>query len=255
MHVCQVTFSPTGGTQRVADIVSEGLGAVAERIDLTDPDLDLASVNLDEEDVVVISVPSFGGRVPALASQRLAQVRGGGARAVLVCVYGNRAYEDTLAELEDVAQVAGFCVVAALAAVAEHSIIRQYATGRPDDADRAALSDMARRIVEKLAGPNADAAPAGVPGNRPYKKAGGATLVPKGDKSCVSCGRCAQRCPARAIDPASPRKTDAARCIGCMRCVAECPQGARKVNAALVAVASTAMKKVCSVRKEPELYL
>lgn len=255
MQVVQIVFSPTGGTQRVADIIAEALGKPAERVDLTSPTAGFSSVHLDEEDLVVIAVPSYGGRVPALAAERLAQVRGHGARAVLVCVYGNRAYEDTLVELEDVASAAGFHEVAAVAAVAEHSILHQYATGRPDSADRAELEGFARRIAEKLAGQNADAAPTGVPGNRPYRQAGGSAMVPKGDSSCVACGLCARRCPAQAIDPASPRKTDPERCIGCMRCVSECPQGARKVSGALLKAAGLALRKACSERKGCELYL
>lgn len=255
MQVVQVVFSPTGGTQRVADIVAGALGRPAERVDLTDPGADFSALHFDEEDVAVIAVPSFGGRVPAVAAERLARVHGHGARAVLVCVYGNRAYEDTLVELEDVARAAGFQEVAAIAAVAEHSILHQYATGRPDDTDRAELEGFAHRIAEKLAGPDAGTAPLGVPGNRPYKEAGGTTMVPKGDSSCVACGLCARRCPVRAIDLASPRKTDAERCIGCMRCVSECPHGARKVNGALLKAAGLALRKACSVRKGCELYL
>ncbi len=255
MQVVQIAFSPTGGTQRAADIVTEALGSPGEKIDLTDPHASFSTIRLDEEDVAVIAVPSFDGRVPALAAERLARVSGHGARAILVCVYGNRAYEDTLVELEDVARAAGFHEVAALAAVAEHSILHQYATGRPDGTDRAELEDFARRIAEKLAGPDAATAPTGVPGNRPYKNAGSSTMVPKGDSSCVACGLCARRCPAQAIDPANPRKTDAERCIGCMRCVSECPQGARKLNGALLKAAGLALRKACSERKGCEFYL
>ena len=61
------------------------------------------------------------------------------ARAVLMCVYRNRAYEDTLLELADTAEKAGFHVIAAVAAIAEHSVIREIAAGRPDAADRARL--------------------------------------------------------------------------------------------------------------------
>ncbi|MDE6280624.1 MAG: hypothetical protein K2M15_02335, partial [Oscillospiraceae bacterium] len=99
-------------------------------IDLTDAALQ--STDLDDNDLAVIAIPSFGGRVPALAAQRLAKIHGNQARCVVMCVYGNRAYEDTLVELEDLARQSGFQVIAAVAAVAEHSIMHQYAAGRPD---------------------------------------------------------------------------------------------------------------------------
>ena len=59
-------------------------------------------------------------------------MKGNQARAVLVCVYGNRAYEDTLIELKDVADKAGFVPAAAVATIAEHSIMHKFAAGRPD---------------------------------------------------------------------------------------------------------------------------
>ncbi len=67
-----------------------------------------------------------------------------------MCVYGNRAYDDTLKELNDIAVSCGFKVVAAVAAVAEHSICHQYATGRPDGDDAEKLRDFARQIAIKM---------------------------------------------------------------------------------------------------------
>ena len=53
----------------------------------------------------------------------------------MVAVFGNRAYDDALLEMQDVASEIGFRVIAAVAAVAEHSIIRKYGKGRPDADD------------------------------------------------------------------------------------------------------------------------
>lgn len=180
-------------------------------------------------------------------------MQGNGARAVLVCVYGNRAYEDTLVELEDAAVQAGFQVVAGVAAIAEHSIAHQYAAGRPDSQDKQQLQDFGRNIWDKLQA--GDHSQPTLPGNRPYKKAGGVGMVPKPAKDCNRCGLCAQQCPVQAIDPADPSRTDKELCISCMRCVAVCPQGARKVNPVMLTAAQVALKKVCSDRKEGELFL
>ena len=198
--------------------------------------------------MVVIAMPSFGGRAPAVAIERLKKIHGNGANCVLVCVYGNRAYEDTLAEMEDAAKECGFMVVAAISAVAEHSIMPQYATGRPDEADRKQLTDFADLIAGKTGSVSM------IPGNLPYKKAGGAGLVPKPDKSCVKCGLCANTCPVRAID-SNQFIADSKKCISCMRCMKLCPQNARKINGMMVSVAALAIKKACSVRKENELFL
>ena len=156
-------------------------------------------------------------------------------------------------ELEDAAVQAGFQVVAGVAAIAEHSIAHQYAAGRPDSQDKQQLQDFGQKIWDKLQA--GDHSQPTLPGNRPYKKAGGVGMVPKPAKDCNRCGLCAQQCPVQAIDLADPSRTDKELCISCMRCVAVCPQGARKVNPVMLTAAQVALKKVCSDRKEGELFL
>lgn len=249
----QIVFSPTGGTQKAADMLAQEWNKQVVKVDLSSATQDFSAVNVQEGDVVIIAVPSFGGRVPALAAQRLSRIKGNGARCVVMCVYGNRAYEDTLIELNDIAANCGFDVVAAVAAVAEHSICHQYAAGRPDDDDAERLRGFAGQIQAKIE--RGEEKPPKIPGNRPYKKAGGAALVPKADNRCNGCGICAVKCPAQAIDAAAPKGTDAKKCISCMRCIAVCPQHARGVNKLMVSAAAMALKKACSARKECELYL
>lgn len=99
MSVFEIVFSPTGGTQKVSGLVAGALGKNTVTVDLTDSGLDFNAVSMTEDDVAVISVPAYAGRIPAVVADRLGMVRGNGARAVLVCVYGNRAFEDTLVEL------------------------------------------------------------------------------------------------------------------------------------------------------------
>ena len=247
-------FSPTGGTEKVARILCSAMCSAVKTIDLTNHHFVPVNLSAEPDEMAVIALPSYGGRVPALAAERLANIHASGTPCVLVCVYGNRAYDDTLTEMEDLAKQCGFTVIAAVAAISEHSIMHQYAAGRPDAVDEQNLTEIGAKILKKLSC-SQEHAPVQVPGNRPYKKAGKVGLVPKATSACVSCGLCAEQCPAGAIRKDNLESADSHKCISCMRCVVKCPHTARKVNGAMVSVASLAIKKACSVRKECALYL
>ena len=130
MRVVEINFSPTGGTKKVADALCRSLKDNFETIDLTDSRYDFSSISFSQDDLVVIAIPSYGGRTPEVVISRISQITGNGCKSIIIGVYGNRAYEDTLVELQDIVQNSGFHVVAAIAAIAEHSIARQYDEGR-----------------------------------------------------------------------------------------------------------------------------
>ncbi|MCI7454692.1 MAG: hypothetical protein MSA93_05240 [Spirochaetales bacterium] len=152
MKTVEIIFSPTGGTEKVASIFSHSWSSHPTVIDLTDPRKDFSLTSINKEDMVLIAMPSFGGRAPAVAIERLRKIKGNGAKCTLVAVYGNRAYEDTLVEMEDAAKECGFSIVAAISSVAEHSIIHEYAAGRPDEDDKKELYPLQRESFPRKMG-------------------------------------------------------------------------------------------------------
>ncbi len=247
-----ILFSPTGGTERVVEILAEGLSGTCALVDLCAPDI--SGLALTAQDVALIALPSYGGRVPCTAVERLAKIQGNGAKAVLVCVYGNRAYENNLAEMKALAENAGFLPMAAVAALAEHSMVRRVAAGRPDEADARVLTEFAGTIRAKL--DSGDGTPVQVPGTIPDKPMGnfGGKMAPKASADCNHCGRCADRCPTQAIDR-DTLEADKSKCIGCMRCISVCHRGARKLNVVIESLGGVALSVLCSQRKENELFL
>lgn len=258
-----VYFSPTGTTRAIVENIGLGLGRERiERLDLTPPGA-LTFAPSPGEAVTVLGAPVFAGRLPAEAVRRLRALRHPGGPAVVVVVYGNRAYEDALLELCDLATALGYRPVAAGAFVGEHSFSSPQtpiAVGRPDGPDVLAARDFGRAVAAKLAGSGdwAGTAPLSVPGNRPYRESGltgGVSPVTHAD-DCLRCGQCVAACPMGVVSlDGEAVVTAAADCIRCLACVKACPNGARVVeNERLLEIARRLSAK-CQARREPETYL
>lgn len=250
----KIIFSPTGGTKKTADIIARSFRPESPWVDLTDRTLDFTAFSFTEEDVCIVAVPSYGGRVPGIAAARLKKMQGNGARSVAVTVYGNRAYDDTLLELTDILSEAGFRPVAAIAAVAEHSIMHQFGAGRPDEEDKRELVDFADKVRRGIQNGSLTKRPQ-VPGNRPYRQFDGVPMKIRTGRSCTKCGLCAEKCPVGAIPTDMPMSTDYDKCMMCMRCISVCPQKNRSISKVLAAAGAQKLKKACKERKKNELFL
>lgn len=84
MNYTTMIFSPTGGTEKAVESLTSKWGQKIHTVDLTNAAIDFSQFAFQAEDLVVIAVPSYGGRVPHLAAERIQKVRGNGANAVLV---------------------------------------------------------------------------------------------------------------------------------------------------------------------------
>ena len=241
-------FSPTGGTRKVADAIAAGFHTPVVEMDLTKAD---SAVTLGENDALMAVLPVFAGRVPQVSLERLSALKGSRQKAVAVVVYGNREYEDSLLETKDALEAGGFRVIAAAAFIAEHSIVRSVAAGRPDAEDEALCRQFAADVMAKAD----DAAPVQVPGNIPYKELKPSAFHPAANENCVKCGICAQQCPLGAIPLDDPSQTNHDRCINCMRCVEVCPVSSRALPDAFLTMITKMLNKNASGYKKPAIFL
>lgn len=261
--VQMVIFSPTGTTRRIAYAVASGLHvAHIDCFDLTPPSADTQKHQVKNDVLTIIGCPVYAGRIPAVASSRLKKIRGGGAPAVIVVVYGNRAYEDALLELRDVTREAGFVPVAGGAFIGEHSYstsVSPIAAGRPDTEDIHIAKAFGCMVRDKMSGiplpEQINELP--VPGNFPYKELRILQgISPSMDKSaCTRCGKCISACPTAAINADFSISIAADLCIRCCACIKACPAGARKMDNPQILQIAEQLSANCNLRKEPETYL
>ena len=241
-------FSPTGGTKKIADAISAGFPIPVVEMDLTRAD---SAVTLGENDALMVVLPVFAGRVPQISLERLSALKGNGQKAVAVVVYGNREFDDALLETKDSLEANGFQVIAAAAFIAEHSMARSIASGRPDAEDEALCRQFAADVMAKAA----DAAPVQVPGNVPYKELKPSAFHPAASENCVKCGVCAQQCPVGAISMDDPSQTNNDLCINCMRCVEICPQNCRALPEDFRNMITQMLNQNAAGYKKPVVFL
>ena len=185
--------------------------------------------------------------------ERLARFTGSYTKAITIAVYGNRAYEDALLELNDTVERRGFQSIASAALLAEHSMVRTVAAGRPDQEDQKQISRLAQAILNKVN--SGQFAPPEVPGNRPYKVWKQMPVVPEVSSVCIHCGLCAVRCPVGAIPLKHPDRTEASQCILCLRCIAVCPKAARALPTQAEEAIRVKLAPVETLRRDNELFL
>jgi len=258
-----IFFSPTGTTQTTIRAIGKGIGrSLGQTLDIM-LGLPEGATQFTEDDLVIVGMPVYGGRLPALAVERFKAIAGKNTAVVPVVVYGNRAYGDALLELSDLCTAQGFRTVAAGAFLGEHSFSSAelpIAPGRPDEQDLQSAEQFGSQISKLLdtCESVAQLEPPSLPGNHPYKPAmqpaGAATDVDS--QTCTHCGMCVESCPTQAISMTDTGPvTDADECIWCMACLRNCPVNARSIALPKLIATAQRLHGACQERREPEIFM
>ncbi|MFQ6808689.1 MAG: DUF362 domain-containing protein [Blautia sp.] len=152
-----------------------------------------------------------------------------------MAAYGNRHYDDTLAQMKEILSNQGFLCIGAIAPVIPHIYSEKLGVGRPDETDGEIFRKFSVLIKKRIQ----EAEQEGfteifLPGNpKPEPKIMKPVKKQFIKEKCTNCQACVQKCPVNAISretlEIAPEK-----CISCMRCVKICKIGAREFDASLV---------------------
>ena len=266
-----VCFSPTGTTKAVVEGIARGIDqSNVELIDITTPGTRKQTLQTSDHELLIIGVPVYMGRVPALFTEWLPALQAHNTPAVCVVVYGNRAYEDALIELKDMLAKRGCTPIAGAAYIGKHSFSNDgtpTTNDRPDAGDLHHAELFGRKIQEKL-----NTIPSGdqvsevtLPGCHPYRgepchpyrrdsKFWNVDFIAVSDE-CVQCGICAEVCPVGAVDPEHSSKIDTEKCITCCSCIKFCPNQARTIKPGMVRDAALRVSTLYKERREPECFI
>lgn len=237
-----IYFSATGKTEKVvmsvASACAKQYSIMLKSLNITSPGVRRKDYAFDAETLVICGVPTYAGRVPnKLLSFLETSLVGNGALAIPIVTFGNRSFDNSLAELVSILEKSGFHTVAAGAFAAQHAFSDTLGAGRPDAGDMEKADTLAVSACERIRNLKQPPEPIQVTGDpeAPYYTPLGLDGEPKKFlrakprtdlERCASCGLCANLCPTGAIDPHNVTQVPGT-CIKCHACIKSCPTAAK----------------------------
>lgn len=216
-------FSPAGGTLRALQTLCGYFKAQTdpEYVNVTMPQEMVKTYDLGEDDLLIAAFPVYAGRIPAVPGL-FANFHGNNTPCVILAAYGNRHYDDAIAQLKRQLTEQGFVCIGAAACITPHVFAPSLGAGRPDEEDKKVLLEFAKAVEEKLMKQSFKAQELTVPGNEmPEPKPSKPVEKVRDEKRCVDCKSCAVFCPVQAIDRET-LKVNQEVCINCLNCVHVC---------------------------------
>ncbi len=269
MNINTLYFSATGTTEKIVSRIAAELKECLNQesslstFSFTSPEARADSKSYSAEDIVIVGVPVYAGRVPNVLLSYLEGLEGNGAVAIAVVLYGNRNYDDALAELRNILYNKNFLVAGAGAFIGEHSFSTTLAKNRPDPGDYIYADELAKKVAEKINGSyllesievrgSYPPGPYYVPRNQEGNPVDIRKVKPKTSPSCINCKICASICPMGSINQDIPAEIHGI-CIKCGACIKKCPVQAKYYDDLNYLRHKEELESDFSQRKLPEIF-
>lgn len=243
-------FSPTNGTRNAVGALAESISAKPDYYDLTPKANRQKDIEFANDELAIVAAPSMGGRLASVQGL-LTNLKGNDTPAVVLAAFGNRNYDDLLAQMKGILGGQGFKVIGAIAIVTPHVFSEKAGHNRPNAEDRDTITAFAKEVVARFKeSPSTEAV---LPGNptpeiKPLKVA---EKIYDAEK-CTKCGRCAENYPVEAIDPKDVSQVNSDLCINCQRCTYSCNYYGRSYDPSPV---RAFIESNCLAKKEIETFI
>ena len=258
-----ITFSPTGGTRKVADMIAgelEGRKAYSQVMDLTREDIfhskkaiaDYIRENAEPHDRICVGAPVYAGHLPGVVKDIIAAlpVPGGGwsAAAGAFVTWGGVSSGLALEEAAAALRRSGRIITAGMKVVSYHSLSGKFAKKLnehlPGEEARKTAGELAGNILEtdgRNVEPGDDISRllsyqdtrTKIQDRLLFNEQGFGYLLYPGvrvdPQRCSGCGACVKNCPVqrrKLKDGISAEKTRGHSCIHCGVCYHTCPSNA-----------------------------
>ncbi len=233
-QIVVMSFSPTKNTQKlvctIGSMLKERLGLPVSFVDLTKKEEREKKRVFDADDLVVIGLPTYAGRLPNKIVPSLQEyLYGQETKCICAVTFGNRSPDGSRIELEAIMHENGFVPIASCAVVGVHAFSDVLTKNRDFCKDEEDLQQWCQSISLDTHGKYQ---PQTIPSYYVPKEENGQPAhflkaKPVTDRTrCDSCGLCAILCPMQSISPQKVWEVPGI-CIKCQACVKRCPTHAK----------------------------